>query len=71
VARADEREPGMVKAGRVLAGDPDRRAPDFRYGVADHARVSGAGPLFAAPSRLTESQARVSMDKVMWAYQAR
>jgi hypothetical protein len=49
----------------------DQQAADLRQGVADHARVAGADPPFWAWARLAASQARASMDKVMWAYQAR
>jgi len=34
-------------------------------------RVAGSDPFFWAWARLAASQARTSMDKVMWAYQAR
>ena len=61
----------MFAAGRLLAGDLDQQAADFRYRIADHARVAGADPFFAAVALLAASQARASMDKVMWAYQAR
>jgi hypothetical protein len=40
-------------------------------GVADHGGVAGADPFFWAWALLAASQARASMDKVMWAYQAR
>ena len=49
----------------------DQQSADLRYRVADHARVAGAGSPFAAWARLAASQARASMDKVMWAYQDR
>jgi hypothetical protein len=49
----------------------DQQAADLGQRVPDHARVAGADPPFSAWARLAASQARASMDKVMWAYQAR
>jgi hypothetical protein len=49
----------------------DQEPADLRERAADRARVAGADPLFTAWARLAASQARASMDKVMWAYQAR
>jgi hypothetical protein len=76
-------EPGLVLASSSGPGpDPgkiwciwldqaDQQAADLRYRVADHARVAGADPHFSAGALLAASQASASMDKVMWAYQAR
>ena len=60
--------PGIGCAGLDQA---DQQAADLRERVADHARVTGADPLFSAWARLAASQASASMDNVMWAYQAR
>ena len=78
-------QPGLVLASSAPAGpapdtlgvgwagldQADQQAADLRQRVADHARVAGADPFFTAWARLAASQARASMDKVMWAYQAR
>jgi hypothetical protein len=55
----------------VALDQGDQQAADLGQGVTDHARVAGADPLFTASALLAASQARASMDKVMWAYQAR
>jgi len=49
----------------------DQQPADLGPGVADHARLAGADPPFSACALLAASQARASMDKVIWAYQAR
>jgi len=61
----------MSAAGPVLVHQPKQcqQPSDLGQGVADHARVTGADPFFTAVARLAASQARASMDKVMWAYQ--
>jgi hypothetical protein len=61
----------MLGAGWVLRADFGRQAADLRWRAAGHARVAGAGSPFAARARAADSQARASIDKVMWAYQAR
>ena len=49
----------------------DQEAADRRWREVDHALVGWAGSPFAARDRATASQAWASIDKVMWAYQAR
>lgn len=77
-------QPGLVLASPAPAGpapdalgvgcagldQADQQATDLRERVADHARAAGADPLFSAWALLAASQARASIDKVMWAYQA-
>src|SRR5215469_14532881 len=78
-------EPGLVVASPAPPGpapralgvgcagldQADQQAADLRQRIADHAGVARADPLFSAWARLAASQARASMDKVMWAYHAR
>src|ERR1700759_3391452 len=78
-------DPGLVLASSAPAGpgpdapgvggvpldQADQQPADLRQGVADHAGIAGTDPLFTAWARLPASQAKASMDKVMWAYQAR
>jgi len=63
--------PDPLKVGCAGLDQADQQAADLRERVADHARVTGADPLFSAWARLAASQASASMDNVMWAYQAR
>ncbi len=45
---------------------------DLRYRQRDHVLIAVSGsPFVAACARAAASQARASMDRVMWAYQAR
>ena len=63
--------PDSLGVGCVPLDQAGQQVADFRQRVADHARVAGTDPFFTAVARLAASQARASMDKVMWAYQAR
>ena len=63
--------PDAPRVGRVPLHQADQQPADLGQGVADHARISGTDPFFTAWALAAESQARASMDKVMWAYQAR
>jgi len=63
--------PDPLGVGCAGLDQADQQAADLRERVADHARVTGADPLFSAWARLAASQASASMDNVMWAYQAR
>jgi hypothetical protein len=49
----------------------DQQPADLGQGVDDQARLADADPLFTACALLAASQASASIDKVMWAYQAR
>ena len=61
----------MIGVGQGVLYKADQQAADLRQRVADHAGVADADPFFWAWALLAASQARASMDKVMWAYQAR
>jgi hypothetical protein len=61
----------MVGFGQVAVEEADQQAADLRQRVADHARVAGAGSPLVTWARLADSQASASIDRVMWAYQAR
>ena len=63
--------PDALGVGRTGLDQADQQAADLRERVADHAWVAGADAPFSAWALLAASQARASMDKVMWAYQAR
>jgi hypothetical protein len=51
----------------VAQDQPHEDAADLRHGQADEVLVAGCGSPFAACA----SPARASMDRVMWAFQAR
>ena len=61
----------MSGIGYVALDQADQQPAYLGQGVADQARLADADPLFTAWALLPESQASASMDKVMWAYQAR
>lgn len=77
LASASPGGPGPDVFGGVSAVDDelDQQVADLRWRVINHAWFAGAGSPFAARSvardRETASQACASIDKVMWAYQAR
>ena len=63
--------PDALGVGCAGLDQADQQAADLGQGVADHAGVAGADPFSWACARAAASQARASMDKVMWAYHAR
>jgi hypothetical protein len=63
--------PDPLGIGGVPLDQAGQQAADLRQGATDHARVAGADPPFTAWALLPASQASASIDKVMWAYQAR
>lgn len=63
--------PDAPGVGDVRLEQAGQQPADLGHGVADHSRLAGAAPFFRVCARLAESQARASIDKVTWAYQAR
>lgn len=61
----------MVVGVGVSQDQVHEQPPDFGYRVADHVLIVGPYSPFAASVFVPASQARASIDKVAWAYQAR
>jgi hypothetical protein len=63
--------PDVLGGVGVSRDQVHEQAPDLRYREVDHVWVVVAAAPFVAWAFTAASQARASIDKVMWAYQAR
>ncbi len=61
----------MLAGAGVSQDQMHEQPPDLGYRVADHALIVDPDSPFTASVFVPASQARASIDRVVWAYQAR